>query len=191
MRPRRSRVPGIECPWCLWGARIGGLQMDASSWVAIYAAIVGTGALALEVRRWVESGPRLSIAVMPEAALSTDRGKEIKRYLVVTVRNRGNAATTLTHLEIRRMENLNERIRGKPSKQYVVMRPEPPGSPPVLPSVLEPGRQWMGMALPDAEMRDEIASGHMYVAIHGSHSERPTIKKIPVPKAILTDAKEI
>ena len=31
--------------------------------VAIYAAIVATGALFLEIRRWVESGPRLHLTV--------------------------------------------------------------------------------------------------------------------------------
>jgi hypothetical protein len=32
------------------------------AWVAVYAAIVSTGALFLEVRRWFESGASLNIS---------------------------------------------------------------------------------------------------------------------------------
>ena len=35
------------------------MNNDWQVWVAVYAAIVATGALFLEVRRWFESGPRL------------------------------------------------------------------------------------------------------------------------------------
>jgi len=64
--------------------------MDLTTGVAVYAAIVATGALFLEVRRWFESGPRLNIHVMPEAKTFNLPGTENNTYLVATVKNRGN-----------------------------------------------------------------------------------------------------
>lgn len=41
------------------------MTVEALSYMATaYAAVVATAALALEVRRWIESGPRLSLSLM-------------------------------------------------------------------------------------------------------------------------------
>ena len=45
------------------------MEWSAETIVAAYAAIVATGALFLEVRRWFEDGVKLSISMMPRAGV--------------------------------------------------------------------------------------------------------------------------
>lgn len=75
--------------------------------VAIYAAIVATGALFLEVRRWVEGQARLVVSATLGMATFNLPGTEGNRYLVVNVTNRGGSPTTLTTLGL--LERLAER----------------------------------------------------------------------------------
>jgi hypothetical protein len=42
---------------------------DPKTWVAIYAAIVATSALLLNLRTWIESRPRLKINIIPDGVI--------------------------------------------------------------------------------------------------------------------------
>ena len=101
--------------------------------VAAYAAIVATGAMALEVRRWFESGACLKIHIMPEAETFNMPGTEDKTYLVATVTNRGNAPTTITHFALRDYGSWLGRLRSKPTWTVVIPSPHPPGTTPNIP----------------------------------------------------------
>ena len=73
--------------------------MTVTDLVAVYAAIVATGALLLEVRRWVESGPRLYVTMMVDPLIITPGvGVDERLALSVSVDNRGTASTTITNL---------------------------------------------------------------------------------------------
>jgi hypothetical protein len=43
--------------------------MDANNWIAIYAAVIGTSAFALNVRAWFESKPRLHVSFIPDGVV--------------------------------------------------------------------------------------------------------------------------
>ena len=63
---------------------------EPTTWVAIYAAIVATGAVLLELRRWIESGPRLYVSMMVDPLVITPGvGVDEKLALSVWVDNRG------------------------------------------------------------------------------------------------------
>lgn len=79
--------------------------------IAAYAAIVSTGALFLELRRWFEAGPRLNIHVMPEAKTFNIPGTEKNIYLLATVTNRGNTPTTITHFVLSDYETWFNHLR--------------------------------------------------------------------------------
>lgn len=66
-----------------------------SDWIAIFAVIIASGALALEIRRWFESGVRLSVSVMADAQLAGGLEEDDAEYLGVFVVNRGNTPTTI------------------------------------------------------------------------------------------------
>jgi hypothetical protein len=142
--------------------------------IAGYAAFVGTAALALEVRRWVESGPKLSLGVSPNM-VSADASE--KRWVMVTVSNRGDQATTLTHLGVVGFPNTLARLRDRPDPSYIVPRPE--GQ--TLPHVIDPGGRWVGL-FGDEELFAWIDGGGAYVQISAIHRDRPFYRRVPKPR---------
>ncbi|MBB6467943.1 hypothetical protein HNQ96_003826 [Aminobacter lissarensis] len=155
-------------------------------WAAFYAAIVATGALFLEMRRWVESGPKLRISTMPEGQIATNLGVVSKTYIVVNVSNRGGTATTITHLAFCTYDKWWRRLLDRPSSTYIVPDPSPPGGTQRLPYLLEPGTRWMGMAEHDPEISKLVGEGKLWVQLFASHSDKPTYshlqKPTPAPK---------
>jgi hypothetical protein len=146
--------------------------------IAAYAAIVATGALGLEIRRWFESGPRLSITVMPQGTMVGLPGEEGSSYLVAIVVNRGNAPTTITHYALFAYGTWLSRLRSKPTWASIVIAGET-FSP--LPNLLQPGEVWTGMARHNREIENLIDSGNLYVVIYASHTDRPTMKRVRRP----------
>ena len=168
-------------------------SMDTGWWaiaVATYAAIVATGVLTLEVRRWSESGARLKIDIMPEAETVNIPGTEDNTYLIATVANRGNGPTTITHFALRDYGSWLGRLRSKPTWTAVIPSPHPPGATPNIPMTLQPGEIWSGMALHDDQLRDRIDAGQLYVMIYASHADKPICKRVHIPARPSEDSEE-
>jgi hypothetical protein len=153
--------------------------MTATDWIAIYAAVVATGALLLEVRRWIESGPRLCVTMMVDPLIITPGvGVDERLALSVSVDNRGTASTTITNLCLLHYPTVFHRLLDRPRDCFVVMHPEPTGHPPNVPSVLGPGQRWTGWVRPRPDVVN-VHSGGMFVAIYANHKRRATVKRIP------------
>jgi hypothetical protein len=148
--------------------------------IAAYAAIVATGALFLEVRRWFESGPRLAIQVKPEMELVEEReGHDDDLYLLANVTNRGNAATTITHFWLADYGSLIRRIRSKP-KWTAIVKPGVAWS--QVPYTLKPGDVWTGLARHNDDTRGRMEGRWLYVMIRASHADKPLSKRVRPPK---------
>ncbi len=156
--------------------------------VAIYGAVVATGVLFLELRRWVESEARLIISVVPEAVFFNVPGADGNTYIGVTVINRGGAPTTITNLTIHSFDSWWARLRFRPNRSAVVTNPGMPGGPQVVPQELSPGQIWHGFVLHDDGLLEWMKSPHFCVAIHATHRDRPALKrvrlkpKVPLPE---------
>ena len=151
-----------------------------ASWVAVYAAIVATGALFLEIRRWFESGPRLRLTFMVDAEM-LPRGDD-NSYIVVTVAHRGSAPTTLTHFVLVTYPSVAKRLRRRPERQMYV--PQPSTAQPA-PHLLEPGAHWIGMAIQEKELEPFIDAGTLWAEVYATHADRPArirLKRRPRPE---------
>lgn len=146
--------------------------------VAAYAAIVATGALFLEVRRWVEAGPKLYIDVSQHMQTFNMPGADGKEYLLVTVNNTGHTATTITHFAFLEFPNLWARFRRKQTRAAVIPIPGLPGMDSQLPFYLEPGKRWVGAALQDDRLNEWIATKRMHLAIYASNFRKPICRKV-------------
>ena len=169
------------------------MEISAEAWVAGYAAIVATGALALEIRRWFEAGPKISIRANPNMTLLDGMGHKKERILTVNATNRGDAATTITHLTVEEFPTVWARLRNKPSQSFVVPDPRIDGAGNGLPYVLPPGQQWTGLAGDPSETIGDIQTGNFWVAIYATHREQPYKVRItrPTVNTKLKDAKKI
>lgn len=145
--------------------------------VAGYAAIVATAALALEVRRWFESGPRLHVSLMPVGRLVGDDDDEAD-YLVANVTNRGSSPTTITTFGLMDYETRLSWLRRKPRWHGFAPRPELPGSTPSLPKFLQPGERWTGVVKYNEDLAKRRDLGFLYVGIYASHSGKPAVARL-------------
>lgn len=156
--------------------------MSVADWIAIYAAIVATGALFLELRRWFESGPKLHMRATPNMMIFGNGTVEAKDLLRVTVTNRGDAPTTITNLCLLEYDSAWRRWRDKPTRSFVVPHPQLPGYPPIVPHVLKIGEQWTGLAHDRSDVTGDIQSGTMYAAVYTTDRESPYLAHIPKRK---------
>ncbi|MHA7886290.1 hypothetical protein [Roseicyclus sp.] len=141
--------------------------------VAGYAALVATAVFFLELRRWVEDGPRLVMGVMSDAQMVGGAVDKKNEYFVLNAANAGNLPTTITHVVILDYGNRWNYLRGKPAWQAIIPRPTltDNNSPPY---VLRPGETWVGMVNKTAneELETRRANGWLYIGIYASHSRR-------------------
>lgn len=153
--------------------------MDANSWVAVYAAIVATGALALEVRRWFESGPQIKLRVQPNMVVAGSEKHREANFVIATVRNRGSVATTITTLAFVKYPSRIHQIIGRMGKNFVVPRPDLDNTPTSLPHVLVPGTQWLGFIKKEGQVIPDFEDGTVVVQVYTSDRDRPYRFRIP------------
>lgn len=154
------------------------MTLGATDWIAIYAAIIATGALFLEVRRWFEDQVHLSMHVGADMQLFNVPGYEDRTIVSVTVRNRGSRVTTLTNLTLMQFGSPWRRWKQLAGRAAVVPSPEIPGTGRGLPYVLEPGREWMGMIAQTPELEDWIKTDALFCGVYASHRDKAIIKKV-------------
>jgi hypothetical protein len=153
--------------------------MDISSWATAYAAIVATGALVLEIRRWVESGPRLAILISPDMIVLSDGREEEKGLIIVTVMNRGDQPTTIATLGINEFQSNWHALFRKPSKSFVVPRPSFYAREVGSPAILEPGREWKGFIRTEDSNLPDVRSGRFWISLYTTDRDRYYVKEIP------------
>ncbi|MDP2620582.1 MAG: hypothetical protein Q8P46_10475 [Hyphomicrobiales bacterium] len=154
--------------------------MISSGWIAIFAVFIASGALALEVRRWFESGVRLTISVMADAQLAGGIKDDNADYLGVFVVNRGSAPTTITTLALMTFSSRWKHFRMQQDYAAIVPNPQPPGSAPNLPQEIGPNARWTGLIRYDDKLHSLRDGGNLWVCIYGSHSDKPTMARVPV-----------
>ena len=144
--------------------------MTVTDWLAVIAIVVSAGAFALEVRRWVESGPRLNLRMMADAVEVPSIDDAPKLALFVT--NRGSEPTTITHMVVYEYVSWLARLRRKCTFQAVVNTHN-------VPSEVGVNRQWMGQMRYNERLAAAREAGHLYVGVIASHSERTYLLKVP------------
>jgi len=147
--------------------------MTNSDWISALALLVAGGALALEVRRWFESGPSLKLSVMGDAIMMPYDDGEPR--LALTVRNVGNAPTTLTHMVLHGFQTPWDKVRRKPCFSAVVNNAD-------IPFEMGINKSWTGRVLYGPEISDLRAKGQLYVGVVSAHRDRDYLIKVPPPR---------
>lgn len=151
--------------------------------IAAYAALIATGALFLEVRRWFESRPKLVISLIPDGVvMGGDRRYDEKDLTIVHVVNRGTEPTTIENLILMEIPTLWRRFRRRATRSFVVLNPQLKNYPANIPSDLEPNKRWTGFIRKRQDKIDDLQTGNFYVAISASHTDRMAMKRIPKRK---------
>jgi hypothetical protein len=155
--------------------------MKPETWVAIYAAVIGTSAFFLNLKMWLESGVKLKLSVMPDGMVigSGDPDLDEKDLIILSVMNRGDAATNITSMILFEITSWWQLWRIRPAKSYVVTNPQFRGYPPNLPSDLEPGKKWTGAIRQRPDIIADLLTGTYYTGIYTTARDRPYLIRIP------------
>jgi hypothetical protein len=167
------------------------MEMSAEAWVAGYAAIIATGALALEIRRWFESGPKISVSVSPDMEMVGGIGSKVTGILFVTAVNTGDTPTTITNLTIEERATLWGRMRRKKTRSFILPDPRVNGAGHGLPYVLRPGEQWNGLGQDPKTVISDVRSGRFRACVYTSHRKRPYRARIAPEHALPKEVKII
>ena len=100
--------------------------MEASDIAAIataYASVVATAALALEIRRWFETGPRLKLTVIPRSRLVGGVTEDKNVYLTARITNTGNLPTTILNFALLEYKSYLNKIWGRACNSAIVPNP--------------------------------------------------------------------
>jgi hypothetical protein len=113
--------------------------MTTTTVIACIGAITGTIALVWDFVKWsYAERVILDIHASPNMVTTTDPRTP---HVMIVVTNKGKLTTTLKLLSFEVYDTKRQMKRRKPVKQSVVPNPLPG----VLPHVLEPGKEWMGL----------------------------------------------
>jgi hypothetical protein len=164
--------------------------MRPETWVAIYAAIVGTGALLLNFKSWFDGRVRLHLSMMADAQIiGGSANEDMKDLMAVTVTNRGGTPTTITHLFVLEFPSVWRRLRFKPrpDKSFFIPNPAAPGTPYQLPYELAPAKLWTGIAHKRYDKVPDLHDGRHFLAVYTSHRDRAYLVRIPTKLSKIPD----
>jgi hypothetical protein len=164
-------------------------MMTPQAWVALYAAIVSTSALLLNLKGWIDSGVKLKLSLIPDGVImGGDPRFDDKDIVIITVVNRGDAPTMITNLVLMEMPTWWSKVRKRPTRSFIVPNPQPKGYPPNVPFDLAPSKNWTGVLRNKQKHTGDLHTGHFFVAVHASHRDKPYLHAIPKAKKKVSPA---
>lgn len=146
-------------------------------WIAIIALGISAAALALEIRRWMESGPRLSVSCAPDMiyVYAGEEPNPDEKYLSFEVSNRGNMSTTITNLAMAIFPSRLSRLRNRASQNFLC--PWPSKAQP-LPFLIEPGARWSAGVRQGPEIEEALDNGTLWALVFATHSDKPAMARV-------------
>jgi hypothetical protein len=163
------------------------------TWVAIYAAIIGTSAFLLNLKAWVDSGVKLKLELMPDG-MTIGGGPDLDEsdLIILYVTNRGDAPTMVTNMVLFEITSCWQlflfnitssmswrRWKVYPKRSFVITQPQLKGYPPNIPSALESSKKWTGAIRPRSDVITDMHTGSYYTGIYVSSRNRPYLIRIP------------
>jgi hypothetical protein len=152
--------------------------------IATIALIISAGALALEVRRWFESGPKLILNVMSDAGVIGGIDEDNRPKFALTVTNRGSMPTVITHMILFGYKNWLSKIRGKPFFTAIIPNPAPTHP---IPFHLDSNKYWIGVGYyrgDKKEIQEMRAKGQLYCGVICTHSSKEYLIKLQPKKEV-------
>jgi hypothetical protein len=144
--------------------------MQPSDWIAVLALVVAGGALALEVRRWFESGPRIHLGLMADAIVIPDDDDLPKFALTVT--NRGTIPTTITSMVAFMAYSQRQRFFGDFYFTAIVNKLD-------LPREVPSNQRWTSVTPYSDKISAGRKKGHLYVGVRVSHTDKYFLIRVP------------
>ncbi|MFF2320220.1 hypothetical protein ACFVTJ_04120 [Agrobacterium sp. NPDC058088] len=151
------------------------MKFTASDIAAFYAAIVATGALFLEVRRWFESGVKIKVTSNHQYS-----APDFKQHVITaTATSIGDAPTTITGLEVWVYPTLIHSLLRVGLTRMAVLDTTTFATPESsVPSKISPGDTWAGGINEHVEAQIRQGLRVSYFAVRTTRYKRPFFARI-------------
>jgi hypothetical protein len=142
--------------------------MDATPWVAWIGAITGVASFGWNVYIRLSSGPKLRVSAWPGMVVAPPPPANPK-FLRITIRNTGNAPTTLNNIGFHLYRSRWAKRRLRAVRSFVLATYKGPQ----FPYKIEVGGEWTGLMQQDERFDQMLASGRLWCAVYHSFSAKP------------------
>lgn len=149
---------------------------ELTTLAAWWGAIIATVVLLWDFYKWKRSGVDLQLSVRPNMITAGIGEPKDKKFISVTVTNRGDRPTTITNMLGHYYPSRFRRLRGKPEHSFVVANPA--FGPAELPCVLKPGERWLAGTEQSEELENWSQEGFLYLGISNTASRREMLKRV-------------
>jgi hypothetical protein len=141
--------------------------MKPETWIAIYTAIVGSGALLLNFKNWLDSGVKLRLSVISDGMV-IGGGPELdeRDLIILNVVNRGDASTQISSMIILEITSWWQLRTLRPKSSYVVTNPQLKGRPQNVPGEVKPGKKWAGVIRQRSDIISDMRTGNFYTGVY-------------------------
>jgi hypothetical protein len=156
------------------------ITLDLTGILAIWGAVLSTIAIFWDIYKWRTSGPSLHMRVSTGMVAYNMPVYEGRTLIMVSVTNRGDRPTTITHLNMAYYDTWWKAILCmKPSQNYWVANPNTFQQ---VPFELKPGIEWKGMIEQNSEIEIWAQEGYLYATLNHSHNKKPMRQRIVIRK---------
>ena len=157
--------------WCCRQGLEAYSYTDFAAWIG---AVVAMLVFCWEIYNEIKSGARLGVKAKPNWRYFNGESLSSEPHISVTVVNKGNLPTTLTHLIVYMYASHVMKILNKPAMNGAVL--EQPVGFPQMPHVLQPGGIWYGEIKQQQILRfkEKYDAKLFYIAVAHASSEKQT-----------------
>lgn len=153
--------------------------MQITTLVAVYGAILSTVVAGWSAYQWWKAGARLKGRVSINMTGYGHMAELDGTYLLLSVSNRGKAATTITHAFTERYKNWLSFVFKHQPKQHIIVGTLRQFS---IPFKLEPGQEFASLMIQDDEVEEWSRTCRFYFCVMHTMSDRPVRSRIPAIK---------
>lgn len=144
--------------------------MTLTDFIATLALVIAAATFALQIRQWLDSGPKIHLSVIADAVIIPDDDTQPK--LGLTVINRGNEATQITHFLVCGYRSRWMRWRQKSHFTALINAQ-------TMPLVLDARRYWIETMNYNDRTKKLRDAGELYVGVKATHRKREYLIKVP------------
>jgi hypothetical protein len=99
--------------------------MKHETWVAVYAAVVGTSGFLLNLKTWWDKGVKIKLNLTPDGVvIGGEPETDEKDHVILKATNRGDAPTMITNMVLFEMPTGWPRWRRRPTRSYLIPNPQ-------------------------------------------------------------------
>jgi hypothetical protein len=147
--------------------------MKPETWIAIYAAIIGTSAFLLNFKAWFDSGVKLKMSLVPDGmVVGGDPRFDEREIIIISVTNRGDAPTMIANLILMEMPTWWSRLGRQSTRSFIIPNPQLKGYPANIPFDLAPAKSWTGVIRKRQDYIADLHTGNFYACVYASNRDK-------------------